>query len=101
MKARREELELSLYAMAKRTGLSAEGLGKVERGQREPTWSTVQLVSEVLGLTPNDFRNPAVMLKEYTPSQPGRPRKPSPAAVAPAEPSGQKKPVQKKGKPAG
>jgi transcriptional regulator with XRE-family HTH domain len=94
MKARREELGLSLYAMAKRTGLSAQGLGKIEQAVHEPSWSTVQLVVELLGLSFDDVRNSALKLRDYTPLPTGRPRKAEPVEEPPAKPA---KPTKKGG----
>ena len=89
-----------MYAMAKRTGLSAQGLGKVEQGRREPAWSTVQLVAEVLDLPLDEFRNPALALREYEPApKRGRPKKP-PASVQgePVPEAGEGKAGKKRGK---
>ena len=36
--------------------LQANALARIERGEREPMWSTVLKLAAALGVEPNDFR---------------------------------------------
>jgi len=48
LKERREELELSMNEVARRTGLSQQTISFVERGMRMPTLDTLLRISEAL-----------------------------------------------------
>jgi transcriptional regulator with XRE-family HTH domain len=75
LKALRERKGVSQYALAKLTGLSKQGLSRLELGEREPTWTTVQLLSLALDVDCAAFADPALALPEPEPSRPrGRPR---------------------------
>jgi XRE family transcriptional regulator, fatty acid utilization regulator len=38
-----------------RTGIHARTIINLERGERDPNWTTVIALAEALGVTPNDF----------------------------------------------
>jgi transcriptional regulator with XRE-family HTH domain len=68
---------MSQYALAKRSGLSKQALSNLELGAREPTWATVQRLAAALGVTCQQFEDPALSVPmEETPARGrGRPRK--------------------------
>jgi transcriptional regulator with XRE-family HTH domain len=78
LRALREAAGLSQYEVAKRAGLTRQTLSRLEMGDREPGWQTVQLLAHVLGATCTDFLDPAVKPPADVPGpRPrGRPRKP-------------------------
>lgn len=102
IKTRRMERGLTVYALAKTTGVSQEGLRKIELGLREPNWRTMVAVAEALDLSLDglaaelkDLRNSEQPATAETkePAKPSRPRKPE--APPAAKPAG--KPRAKKG----
>jgi transcriptional regulator with XRE-family HTH domain len=99
----REEAGLSQYALAKKTGLTKQAVSRLELGQREPSWRTVQLLAAALGASCEAFTDPGLHLPEEKPPAPrGRPRKS--AVEAPAEQTAPEKPPRgkaSKGKRAG
>jgi transcriptional regulator with XRE-family HTH domain len=91
----RESAGLSQYALAKRAGLSKQGMSRLELGEREPTWVTVQRLAAALGVSFEAFADPDVARQaqnDEPPGVPGRPRK------APARTPGPKKPRGRPGK---
>src|SRR4051794_1398119 len=87
----REAAGLSQYELARRTGLTRQTLSRLEMGDREPGWETVQLLAKALGVPCTDFIDPKVKLPDGEANPPrGRPRKPE------AEPSAQKGKGRKK-----
>jgi transcriptional regulator with XRE-family HTH domain len=89
LRAERQAAGLSQYALARKAGLSKQGLSLLEKGEREPTWATVQLLAAALGVDCRAFADAAPQLPDLgPPSQRGRPRKA--AAEAP--------PAKKKGR---
>src|SRR5690349_17332875 len=58
LKAHREAKELSQQALADLTGMNLGGITKLEQGRRVPSWETVLLLADALGVTPNDFLPP-------------------------------------------
>ena len=78
LKTLRERKGLSQYALAQRTGLSKQAMSLLEKGESEPTWKTVQLLSAALCVDCKVFVDPSLMLPYLEPSKPrGRPRKAS------------------------
>src|SRR5438552_11725675 len=76
LQALREQRGLSQYELAHRTGLTRQTLSRLEMGDRDPTWGTVQLLALALDVEPNEFRDPSITLPERAPAaSPGRPRK--------------------------
>jgi transcriptional regulator with XRE-family HTH domain len=55
LKALRERAGLTVYALAKRTGLNEASLYRLAAG-RDPTWDTVQKLSDALGISTEEFR---------------------------------------------
>lgn len=51
LKELREAAGLTVYALAKKSTISKQALGKLEKGESEPTWSTVQKLAAALGTT--------------------------------------------------
>lgn len=95
----REAAELSQYALARRSGVSKQMLSKLELGEREPSWVTVQKLAAALGVDCTEFNDPGLTVpggagaEPTEPARPrGRPRKSPepapPAAESPAPPPG-------------
>ncbi len=76
-----EQAGLTTYALAKKTGMSRQNIGRLVRGDVRPTWDTVQKLAQVLGVECTAFAErqelPDVELR-----QPGRPKKAPAAAEA-------------------
>jgi transcriptional regulator with XRE-family HTH domain len=82
LKARRKELGLTLAELAERTGMSVNGISKIETGnQTNPSWETVVTLCKSLGVTPDYFYLPepsegeAEATEEPTPAKPISKRK--------------------------
>ena len=78
----REAAGLSQYALAKRSGLSKQSLSKLEMGESEPTWETVQKLALVLGADCREFTYPAMTVPGEAAGElrlRGRPPKATPA----------------------
>jgi transcriptional regulator with XRE-family HTH domain len=60
LQALREKAGLSQYALAKLSGLSKQALSSLELGLREPNWNTVQRLAAALGVSCDDFMDPAL-----------------------------------------
>ena len=90
----RESAGLSQYAVAKLSGLSKQSVSRLELGDNEPTWETVQLLAAALGVDCRAFADPAVKPPAPAEAKPrGRPpRRPAAQAPAPAP----KKPRKRK-----
>jgi len=48
---------LSQEEMAEKLGISANGYGKIERGETDVQWSRLEQIAEVLGITVKDLLN--------------------------------------------
>jgi transcriptional regulator with XRE-family HTH domain len=55
MRRRREACGMTLAELAKRSGLTANYISRVEAGEVDPSISTMKAVIEALGLTPGEF----------------------------------------------
>jgi transcriptional regulator with XRE-family HTH domain len=53
----REAAGLSRYALAKLSGCSAVHLGRLESGERRPSWETACRLADVLEVGVEEFRN--------------------------------------------
>jgi transcriptional regulator with XRE-family HTH domain len=87
----RESAGLSQYALAKRAGLSKQGMSRLEMGEREPTWITVQRIAAALGVSCEAFTDPDVARlaqNDEPPGRPGRPRKVGDNTPEPKKPRG-------------
>ena len=51
LKHLREQAGISMYELAKRSGVSAASLSRIEQGGREPTWPTIVLLARALGVS--------------------------------------------------
>jgi transcriptional regulator with XRE-family HTH domain len=79
----REKAGLSQYALAKRSGLSKQAISRLEMGEREPSWDTVQRLAAALGVDCRTFANPSLAeevqaIADEPPPPRGRPPKASP-----------------------
>ena len=87
----RESAGLSQYALAKRAGVSRQGMSRLEMGEREPTWITVQRIAAALGVSCEAFTDPDIVQEAQNPEpprRPGRPRKAVEGEPAPKNPRG-------------
>jgi transcriptional regulator with XRE-family HTH domain len=55
LKALREERGLTQQQLADQAGMHRFGVAKLERGEREPTWATVQALAKALGVSCEAF----------------------------------------------
>jgi transcriptional regulator with XRE-family HTH domain len=74
--ALRAKAGLSQYRLARLTGLSKQTLSVLEKGDRSPTWDTLQLICLALGVDCRAFADDGLKLPGADEAQPvGRPRK--------------------------
>jgi transcriptional regulator with XRE-family HTH domain len=78
----REAAGLTQVQLAERAGLHPQGVVKLERGEREPAWSTVVALCAALDVSCERFLEPAGAKPG---AAPGRPRKRAPADLPPAQ----------------
>jgi transcriptional regulator with XRE-family HTH domain len=96
----REQAGLTQGQLAERAAMHRQGIVKLERGEREPSWSTLLALAKALDLDLNAFAQSPE--SNVSPRGPGRPPKPTSAATeAPATPSPQEEPTKSRGKAAG
>jgi XRE family transcriptional regulator, regulator of sulfur utilization len=50
LKALRAAADLSQAELARRSGMHLMGISKLETGNRQPTWETVQALADALGV---------------------------------------------------
>jgi transcriptional regulator with XRE-family HTH domain len=82
LRSLREAAGLSQYALAKRSGLSKQALSRLELGENEPIWTTVQRLAVALAVDCREFVDPSIQPEPEPPSRPrGRPRKAAAAAT--------------------
>lgn len=55
LKSLREVAGVTQYALAKRSGVTAQAISKIEQGDRDPSWSTVVKLAHALGISVADF----------------------------------------------
>lgn len=73
----REKTGLTMYALAKRAGLSHQAMSQLEAAKREPSWETIRRLRNALSCSYDDLDDGSVMMPEPTPPKPrGRPAKP-------------------------
>ena len=85
LREEREKKGLTVYALAKASGMSKQALGKLEAGQREPAWVTVQVIARALGVSCECFVDDMIEMpskEEATTGKRGRPRKTPPSEIA-------------------
>ena len=51
LKQLREEAGLTVYALAKRAGLTQINVHRIEKGERDPAWPTAVKLAEALGVS--------------------------------------------------
>jgi transcriptional regulator with XRE-family HTH domain len=74
----REKAGLSQNALGKRAVISKQALSKLETGENELTWETVQRLARALGASYEAFTDPDLPMPSEegaAPGKPGRPRK--------------------------
>lgn len=75
----REQTGLSMYALAQKSGVSKQALSRLELGESEPTWDTVQKLALALGIECTEFKDPNITIPAPVPEgekrQRGRPPK--------------------------
>ena len=81
----REAKGLTQTELAARTGLTTDGIAKLERSDRGPTWETVIALCQALGVAVGEFAKEPSALPA---SRRGRPRKSEPAGDKPKRPRG-------------
>lgn len=90
--AKREALSLSANTLARRVGISREGVRKIEDGARLPSWVVAAKLALALGLDLRDMLDPSIAVADYTPEERYKPRKDrKPKAEAPPAKKGRKK----------
>ena len=52
----RSRADLSVYALAKATGVSRQYLAEIERGEKTPGWGIACLIADALGVSIEEFR---------------------------------------------
>jgi transcriptional regulator with XRE-family HTH domain len=95
----REAAGLSQYELARRAGLTRQTLSRLEMGDSEPSWGTVQMLAAVLGVDCRAFADPSIKPPAIEPPRPrGRPKKDQAADLPPAqEKPGRRKPPRPRG----
>jgi transcriptional regulator with XRE-family HTH domain len=94
----RERAGLTQGQLAERAGMHRQGIAKLELGEREPLWSTVQALAEALGVSFEQLAE-----KRESPPPParrGRPPKAKPEAEAPKRPRGRPRKAEAEKPPA-
>jgi DNA-binding XRE family transcriptional regulator len=67
---------LSQYELAKRAGVTRQTLSRLEMGDSEPSWTTVQMLALALGVDCTALADPNLQAPAAEPPRPrGRPRK--------------------------
>lgn len=95
LKQLREAAGYSQNALAEKAGLTRQALSRLELGEREPTWETVQRLATALGADCSEFNDPELEMPEEKPPSPlGRPRK-TPAPQPAPKPTSRKKGSEK------
>jgi transcriptional regulator with XRE-family HTH domain len=84
LKVLRESAGLSQYALAKRAGLSKQGLSKLELGQRKPAWTTVLALAKALGVSCEAFADAEVSVSAEQLAPPVKEQKTEPESERPA-----------------
>lgn len=64
VRKRRKAMKLTLEQLAERAGMSSNYLGSIERGQVNPSVSTVNAVADGLGIAPGELVGEVTKLSE-------------------------------------
>lgn len=54
----REAKELTLVALGELAGMGYQEIARIERGEREPTWTTALRLADALGVSLDELREP-------------------------------------------
>ncbi|WP_439628911.1 helix-turn-helix domain-containing protein [Gemmata sp.] len=81
LKQLREELGVTQYALAKKSGVTAQAISKIEQGDRDPGWSTVVKLAHGLGVSVAEFDE---SVDAAEPAEPNDEPPPPPPAKKPA-----------------
>jgi transcriptional regulator with XRE-family HTH domain len=69
----RETAGITKYRLAKRAGLTGQAVTRLELGQGEPNWNTVQKLAAALGADVRDFVDPTIQaVPDKAPRKAGR-----------------------------
>src|SRR5437870_4807619 len=81
----RERAGISQYRLAQLSGITKQSLSRLELGETQPSWDTVQKLAIALGVDCQEFIDPSLRTpSKQSPARPrGRPSKAAPA-TAPA-----------------
>lgn len=60
----REAAGLSQTELGKRAGITKQAVSHLERGIREPTWGTVQVLAQALGVECQVFVDPGLIMPD-------------------------------------
>jgi transcriptional regulator with XRE-family HTH domain len=71
----RKAAGLTQAELATKAGLHLHGLTKLEHGDREPSWGTIQALADALAVTVDELRGPPASASLTQPGR-GRPVKP-------------------------
>lgn len=58
VRALRDERGLTLAQLGEKAGMGYQEIARIERGEREPTWSTALKLADALGVPLDDLRAP-------------------------------------------
>jgi transcriptional regulator with XRE-family HTH domain len=75
LKRLREAAGLSQMDLAVASKLNLFTVAKLEQGQREPTWATVQALAKALGVSCEEFVTGEAEPDQAEPEQPKKPRR--------------------------
>jgi len=94
----RDRAGLTQTQLAEKANMHRQGIAKLEMGEREPTWATVQALADALGISCEDFR---VTGRVETPGKSGISAKSSSASASDMPPTQRKPRGRKMRKPRG
>ena len=66
----RTAARLSLYALSKKSGISAVAISRLEKGQREPAWATAVKLADALCVTLSAFHTRPDVIPLTNPDEP-------------------------------
>ena len=76
----RQRAELTVYALAKQSGVSKQAIAKLESGANAPAWETVLKLAKALGVEVTEFVSPDPAVTP-APEEPDQPATPAPRAM--------------------
>jgi transcriptional regulator with XRE-family HTH domain len=69
LRAIRRQVGVSRYRLAQAAGLSKQAVYRLENGECDPTWDTVQRLSEVLGVSTERFKTGVIIIARLAEQQ--------------------------------